>query len=190
MRTLFRRLLLWRPLDELSQDLNFATRTLFKNRALAIFATLSLALGIGANTAIYSFMDAILMRSLPVGDPASLVVMSWHAKPIAPGRAASQSTMHSMDGSTYTFPGGVEARIFPWPAFERLQEISGPVLSSIFVRFPAGRLTVMIDGEAELAGAEYVSGAFFKGIELSPAFGRHVDGRRRPRGRATCGGGQ
>jgi hypothetical protein len=47
-----------RPLDELSQDLRFAFRTLFKHRAVAVFAIISLALGIGANTAIYSFMDA------------------------------------------------------------------------------------------------------------------------------------
>ena len=59
----------WRPLDELSQDLRFAFRTLFKTRAVAVFAILSLALGIGANTAIYSFMDAILLRSLPIADP-------------------------------------------------------------------------------------------------------------------------
>src|SRR4029453_6425748 len=69
----------WRPLDELSQDLKFALRTLFKHRAVAVFSILSLALGIGANTAIYSFMDAILLRSLPVGDPSSLVLMTWHS---------------------------------------------------------------------------------------------------------------
>ena len=40
----------------------------------------SLALGIGANTAIFSFMDSILLRSLPVSDPQSLVVLNWHAK--------------------------------------------------------------------------------------------------------------
>ena len=73
----------WRPLDELSQDLRFAFRTLFKTRAVAVFAILSLALGIGANTAIYSFMDAILLRSLPIGDPQSLVVMSWRSKPFS-----------------------------------------------------------------------------------------------------------
>ena len=49
----------WRPIDEVSQDLRFAFRTMFKNRAVTTFAMLSLALGIGANTAIYSFMDAI-----------------------------------------------------------------------------------------------------------------------------------
>ena len=75
---------------------------MFKNRAVTIFAVLSLALGIGANTAIYSFMDSILMRSLPVSDPESLVVMTWTAKPFAYGRRAtngSEFVLHSISGS-------------------------------------------------------------------------------------------
>ena len=137
-----------------------------------MFAILSLALGIGANTAIYSFMDAILLRSLPVGDPSSLVVMTWHSKPFD-FRKRDAFVLHSIDGSTYrNSSGGVEARIFPYPAFERLQAASAPVLSSIFARFPAGKLTVRIDGAAELSGAEYVTGDLFSGIALSPAAGR------------------
>ena len=53
---------------------------MLKNRLFTALAALSLALGIGANTAIYSFMDAILLRSLPVADPASLVVLKWRSK--------------------------------------------------------------------------------------------------------------
>ena len=162
----------WRPLDELSQDLRFAFRTLFKHRAVAVFAIISLALGIGANTAIYSFMDALLLRSLPVGDPSSLVVMTWQSKPFS-FRKGDKFVLHSIDGSTWeSSSGGVEARIFPYPAFEQLQEASAPVLSSIFARFPAGKLTVRIDGNAELSGAEYVTGNFFSGIALSAAAGR------------------
>ena len=162
----------WRPFDELSQDLRFAFRTLFKHRAVAVFSILSLALGIGASTAIYSFMDAILLRSLPVGDPSSLVVMTWHSKPFD-FRKGDAFVLHSIDGSTYRdASGGVEARIFPYAAYEQLQDASEPVLSSIFARFPAGKLTVRIDGGAELSGAEYVTGNFFSGIALSPAVGR------------------
>jgi predicted permease len=164
----------WRPLDELSQDLRFAFRTMFKHRAVAVFAILSLALGIGANTAIYSFMDAILLRSLPVGDPSSLVVMTWHSKRYARVKSGEPSpfVMHSGDGSTYAEGTRLEGRIFPLPAFERLREVSAPVLSSIFVRFPAGKLTVLVDGEAELTDSEYVSGDFFRGIALSAGAGR------------------
>ena len=63
----------WTILEQLGQDLRYALRTMIDNRAFTMLAALSLALGIGANTAIYSFMDSILLRSLPVSDPASLV---------------------------------------------------------------------------------------------------------------------
>lgn len=62
----------WTFFEQLVQDLRYALRTMINNRAFTALAALSLALGIGANTAIYSFMDAILLRSLPVSDPASL----------------------------------------------------------------------------------------------------------------------
>jgi predicted permease len=166
----------WTPLEQLAQDLRYALRMMFKNRAFTALAVLSLALGIGANTAIYSFMDAILLRSLPVSDPASLVVMKWRSRPIN----GSDFVMHSIDGSTYRDPSGTTAAIFPFPAFERLQEASAPVLSSLFAYKPAGNVNVIIKGEAELAKGEYVSGDFFRGLAVSHAAGRliHADDDR------------
>src|SRR2546430_5329567 len=70
----------WTLLEQLLQDLRYALRTMIHNRAFTALAALSLALGIGANTAIYSFMDSILLRSLPVEDPTSLVVLNWHSR--------------------------------------------------------------------------------------------------------------
>jgi predicted permease len=161
----------WRPLDELSQDLRFAFRTLFKSRAVAGFAILSLALGIGANTAIYSFMDAILLRSLPIADPESLVVMSWRSKPFS--MRDNNFVMRGMDGSTYRFSGGTESRMFPFLAYERLQQVSAPVLSSLFAHFRT-RLTVIIRTEAEVSDVQYVTGNFFDGLTVSPAAGRLI----------------
>ena len=71
----------WVLLEQLAQDVRYGVRTMFKNRVFTALAALSLALGIGANTAIYSFMDSILLRSLPVSDPASLVVLKWRSRP-------------------------------------------------------------------------------------------------------------
>jgi len=59
----------WRPLDELQQDMRYAARTMTRHRGVTIFAILSLALGIGANTAIYSFMREVLLKQLPVETP-------------------------------------------------------------------------------------------------------------------------
>jgi macrolide transport system ATP-binding/permease protein len=59
----------WIWLERLGQDLRYAFRMMATNRLFTLLAVISLALGIGANTAIYSFMDSILLRSLPVKDP-------------------------------------------------------------------------------------------------------------------------
>src|SRR6266540_2216801 len=70
----------WTLLEQLAQDLRYGMRMLAANKAFSALAILSLALGIGANTAIFSFMDAMLMRSLPVPNPQSLVTLAWHTK--------------------------------------------------------------------------------------------------------------
>jgi macrolide transport system ATP-binding/permease protein len=162
----------WIFVEQLAQDVRYGLRTMAKNRLFTAMAALSLALGIGANTAIYSFMDAILMRSLPVSDPASLVVAKWRSRPFLNTRDAF--VLHSIDGSTYEHPSGVTAAIFPWSAFERLQEASAPVLSSLFAYYPAGDVNVMIGGAAEIARGEYVSGDFFRGLAVAPAAGRLI----------------
>ena len=165
----------WRPLEEVSQDVRYAMRTMFKYRAVSVFAVLSLALGIGANTAIYSFMDAILLRSLPVPDPAALVHLTWHAKPINTS-VRGQFVLRSIDGSFVNSPSGASGRIFPFVAFERLATAAPSVLTSLFAHFPAGRINVMVNGEAQLTSGQYVSGDFFAGVGIEPAAGRLIGG--------------
>jgi macrolide transport system ATP-binding/permease protein len=163
----------WVLLEQCAQDLRYGFRGMLKNPMFTALAALTLALGIGANTAIYSFMDAILLRSLPVQDPASLVVVKWRSQPpnFANGR---QFVLHSIDGSTYRDGAGVTAAIFPYPAFERLSEESGPVFSSLFTHKSAGSVNVSVRGEAELAQGEYVSGDFFRGLAVTPSAGRTI----------------
>jgi len=168
----------WTALEQLAQDLRYGVRTMLKNRAFTALAALSLALGIGANTAIYSFMDSILLRSLPVSDPASLAVVKWRAKPFAYGRRAmngSEFVLRSISGSFYDDDaGGPTGFIFPFPAFERLQQVSEPVLSSIFGYFRAGKMNVIVKGAAELTIGQYVTGDFFRGLAVPPAAGRLI----------------
>jgi macrolide transport system ATP-binding/permease protein len=163
----------WVLLEQLAQDVRYGLRTMFRNRVFTALAALSLALGIGANTAIYSFMDSILLRSLPVSDPASLVVVKWRSRPVNFSHG-NEFVLHSIDGRTYRDRSGITAAIFPFPAFERLQEASVPVLSTIFGYHPAGNLNVRIKGEADLARGEYVSGDFFRGLAVLPAAGRLI----------------
>src|ERR1700747_410852 len=63
--------------SELAQDIRYGCRTMTPNKAFSALAVLLLALGIGANTAIYSLMESILLRSLPGAAPESLVVLHW-----------------------------------------------------------------------------------------------------------------
>jgi len=69
---------------------------------------------------------------------------------------------------------GLSAPIFPFPAFERLEQASSSVLSHIFGYQPAGRVNVQIRGEAEQAAGEYVTGDFFGGLAVLPAAGRMI----------------
>jgi hypothetical protein len=67
-------------LEQLWQDVRFGLRMLLKSPAFATVAVLTLAFGIGANTAIFSLIDAVMLRSLPVENPAQLVLLKWSAR--------------------------------------------------------------------------------------------------------------
>jgi len=161
----------WTILEQLAQDIRYTFRAMAANRLFTALAVLSLALGIGANTAIYSFVDAILVRALPVADPQSLVVLNWHAK------AERNSVMHRMSGSTWgDNKVGVTSGIFPYPAFELMRR-EDTVFSSAFAHFQnwqARRLNVTARGQADIASGWSVSGDYFRGLGLSPAAGRLI----------------
>jgi macrolide transport system ATP-binding/permease protein len=70
----------WTILEQFAQDFRYAVRTMLHNRAFTALALLSLALGVGANSVMYSFMDSIPLRTLPVARPESLVLLNWHSK--------------------------------------------------------------------------------------------------------------
>ena len=160
-------------LEQLLQDLRYGARTILRNPAFTILAALSLALGIGANTAIYSFMDALLMRSLPVSDPGSLVVLQWH---ITGKKNVDDSVLHNISGQINGNPRtGSTSAVFPFPAFELLRK-SSDVLSVLFAYRPARKLNVMVQGQAEVTSGEYVSGDYFRGLGLVPAAGRLIIG--------------
>jgi predicted permease len=159
----------WTLLEHLVQDCRYGLRSMAANKAFSLLAILSLALGIGANTAIYSFLDALLLRSLPVSDPQSLAVLNWGAN------LGRDSVMRSASGSVWRDPQwGLRSGIFPYPAFELLRTNSAQVFSAVFAYYPTRKVNVMVRGEAEQAGGEYVSGDYFRGLAVMPAAGRLI----------------
>jgi predicted permease len=159
--------------SELGQDVRYGCRTMTANKAFSALAVLLLALGIGANTAIYSLMESILLRSLPVADPESLVVLNWHSRP--PQNDSGQWVVHGLQGLFWPGDtGNLVSGIFPYPAFETLRE-ENPVFSTLFGYFNGHNRNLAIRGQAMSAGTEYVTGEYFRGLAVSPAAGRLID---------------
>ena len=164
-------------LEDIGRDLRYAARTLAKSPSFTCVALLVMALGIGANTAIYSFLDSLLLRSLPVADPSSLVVLTWHAK-----ATGQDSVMQSMSGNVDDDARlGSVSDIFPYPAFELFQKNTSPASNSVFSEVFAychtrevRNTSVNIDGQAESAKGELVSGDYFHGLLVAPAAGRLI----------------
>jgi len=159
-------------LEDTWRDLRYATRILLKAPSFTCVALMVMALGIGANAAMYSFLDALMRRSLPVSDPGSLVILNWHAK-------ADQRdfVMQSMSGTTYDDAKlGVVSGIFPYAAFELFQKQEGPFSDAFaYCRTrEVSEVSVVVHGQASVGSGELVSGGYFRGLGLIPAAGRLI----------------
>jgi len=129
----------------LGQDLRYALRSLRKTPGFTVAAVLTIALGVGANTAIFSLVDAVLLRVLPVQNPKQLVF------PTAAGTAG---------------PSGAP----PYPCFERLR--SGTSSFAGLAAFTGDELRVEIDGNPEQVMGQIASGNYFEVLGVKPAIGR------------------
>ena len=155
----------WTWIEQLAQDLRYAARTIRAARLFSGLAIVSLALGIGANTAIFSFMDAVLLRSLPVAHPESLVTLSTVTK---------QSEVHGVSRHDDSFLDPAEGYgdgVFAYPAFESLRD-NVAAFSDIFGFQNAGNLHTVVGSDADLANTEYVTGNYFAALGIPPAAGR------------------
>ncbi len=151
-------------IESLWQDLRFAVRVLRKSPAFTAVAILTLALGIGANTAIFSFIDALLLRSIPVKDSGQLVVFNWSAH--------HQPDLHGHSGyGDCADQAGIGDCSFSLPFFKtvRAQSNSFSGLAAF-----AGPLDVDLSGNgaASMVRGLYVSGDFFSTLGVNTFIGR------------------
>ncbi|MFC1633701.1 ABC transporter permease [Planctomycetota bacterium] len=150
-------------------DMRFGLRQLRKSPGFTAVAVLSLALGIGANTAIFSMINGILYKSLPVRDPHELRVINWTCDPThnwpmmrdrEGGFARSKSNM-------------IYCGSFPYPAYQDFAE-QAKGFSDIFAFSHVRSKTINAGGIATLANAQMVSGNFFRSYGAEVLIGRPI----------------
>jgi predicted permease len=157
--------------EQLGHDVRYALRTMASNKTFTALTVMCLALGIGANTTIFSFMDSILFRSLPVDDPRSLITLSWRTpKPLSPD---SPSPIRALRGFVTQDGGGSRAVVWPYPAFEMFRSEDG-VFASVFGHHVANGLLVD-GGEGGLADGTYVTGGYFPSLGVRALAGRMLN---------------
>jgi predicted permease len=156
------RSMLW--IEQTIQDLRYALRMLAKSPGFATVAILTLALGIGANTAIFSVIDAVMLRALPVEDSQHLAIFSWssHHDP----KLRNHSDFGDCDGN-----GGTRDCSFSVPFYEALR--SHTTAFSGVAAFAGPRdVGLSGNGPATIARGEYVSGDYFSTIGAKTVLGR------------------
>ena len=136
-------------MNDIWRDIRHAFRSLRKTPGFLAVVILTLGLGIGANAAIFSLMDQILLRPLPVHDPGALVLLD------GPG-AFMGRTMNEMT--------------FSYPMYKDFRD-RNEVFTSVLARFPLA-LTAVWRGTSERANGDLVSGNYFETLRVQPAVGR------------------
>ncbi|HEV2297370.1 MAG TPA: ABC transporter permease [Candidatus Acidoferrales bacterium] len=134
-------------MGSLWQDMRYGIRTLAKNRSFTVIAILTLALGIGANTAIFSMVDTFLLRPLPVKDAARIVVLASQQK------------------------GGPLLNQFSMADYRDIKSQTNYTFSDV-VGYQIGMDGLSVNGRPDRIMTNYVSGNFFSALQVNPAYGR------------------
>jgi predicted permease len=138
-------------LDDLARDLRHGARTLARDTGFTVTALVVLALGVGASAGVFTLLDQVLLRSLPVPEPQHLVQVEWQGNKVGANYGS---------GSTLSYPFCRE--------LEQQEMFDG-----VLCRYPTD-VSLSTGGEPQLARAEIVSGSYFDVLRIRPALGRLI----------------
>jgi predicted permease len=159
-------------MQTLLQDLRYGARMLMKQKSVTAIAVLSLALGIGANTALFSVVDAVLIKTLPVKEPERLALFEWRA-----GLPFRYSGMSGTSGVPEE-PGTQALSLFRHDVFTRMRQASIATpespLSDFFAFAPMSEINAVVGQQAEVITGQAVSGGYYSGLGVQPVLGRAI----------------
>jgi predicted permease len=153
------------------QDIRYGLRMLAKNPGFTAVAVATLALGIGANTAIFSLVNAVMLQSIPVRDPQQLVVLRWSAH--GPPQNAGSSSYGDCQWSKWTDKVSGSCS-FSYPMFKAIRE-HAEAFSSVGAFAGPAQLDLTGNGTASMTRAEIVSGDYFQTLGVQAAAGRTIE---------------
>lgn len=146
------------------QDIKYGARMLIRSPGFTTVAVLSLGLGIGANTAIFSLLNAVLFKSLPVNNPRELRVVTWTGHNASLGNFTG-SGVRTISG------GGQVAESFPYATYRDFRE-RATGFAEVFAFFPLSGCTALTPSGAVHSEGLMVSGNFFQGYGVGTLIGR------------------
>jgi predicted permease len=148
----------WDWLESFGQDIEYGSRAMLRSPALTIVALLSLALGIGANTAIFSLLDAVMLRSLPVRDPANLILL---------GKG-------NVSGITDDF---ARTQLYSYPFYRQMREENQVFSDTAAIFSMTNDIHGFVEGriESEPMSVQLVSGTYFTTLGVRAFVGRTLD---------------
>jgi predicted permease len=161
------------PLESVAKDLRYATRVLRKSPVFATVVVLSLALGIGANVAMFTVINAVMLKSMPVSEPGQLVILKSAVK----SGLFPEKFMHDYEGDTYVEEhSGLDiGASMPTAVFDSIQQRSTVFSNVLAFASNEQNVNVGLDGRAESGKLQGVSGAYFDGLGVLPAAGRLIE---------------
>ncbi|MBI3406178.1 MAG: ABC transporter permease [Acidobacteria bacterium] len=166
-----------RWLENFFQDARYGLRQLRRNPGFTAVAVLTLGLGIGANTAIFTLINAVQLKSLPVPKPEELVQLQWSVPLVENSKGSGKATEGRLwwNGNMYEDKGKTIGTPLSYPVFQEIRN-HNHALSGIFAFAElSDQVNVVADGEPGLARGQMATGQIFTTLGIRPVAGRLFD---------------